>query len=129
MKLITLLLMSIILIFSCENEKKLSKREINSMLATDDPDSISIACDFIRKTKDTSYVSLILKNPYKWKISHRLPLYGLNGYIIMMKTIEELTLIKPFKSIGYKPDTSVIDFYRKEWAKISKNRKPAGLNL
>lgn len=102
----------LLVIFSCNQHLgNKRKKELWSMIQSNNVDRIIEATIEIQKAKDTSMIDAILYKPEDHRITHRAFQKGMSVYQIKMTALKQITGIIPPKKITYKVDTSIINFY------------------
>lgn len=111
-KLLYLSILSVFL-FSCANSEQ---EKINKLLKKNDKTSIIEASFLMGELKDTSYVPLLLKDCYDYRITHHMNFYGISVYQSKMVALKKISGETPPLEITYLPDSAVVNYYA-SWAK------------
>lgn len=98
-----------------------SRKEVDRLLESDRPGDLVKAYYLIGEKKDTLYIPTILQNASDPRITHDVEFKGNSVYQSKMTALKKISGLTPPRQITYKPDTLVIQFYRK-WAAT----RPAG---
>jgi len=67
------------------------------------------------KVTDTDYIDIILSNPYDPRVTFAARYYGQSVYESKMNAMHRISNVSPGKKIGYRVDSSIIQFYT-NWA-------------
>lgn len=92
-----------------------SRKEVDRLLESDRPGDLIKAYYLIGEQKDTLYIPTILRNANDPRITHDLEFKGNSVYQHKMIALKKISGLTPPTKITYKPDSLVIQFYRK-WA-------------
>lgn len=102
-------------IFSCNQHfDNKRKKELWSMVQSNNVDRIIKATLEIQKARDTSMIDAILYKAEDPRITHNLFQNGMSVYQIKMSALKQITGFIPPKKITYRVDTSIINFYEKK---------------
>jgi len=110
MKYLSITLIIFAFIFSCKNNEKLAP-----YLESSNSDSLIIGYNNV-KYGDTQFIKKIFDSAYDGRETFILDYKGQTVYQAKMNAIQRISGIKPPKKITYKPDTTIVEFYR-NWAK------------
>lgn len=104
-------LLFVIFLLSCVQDKKQSRDEINKLINSTDKTDVIEGFKIIGDNRDTSFVKAIFTNPGDPRISNDLRFKGMSVYQSKMYAIEKITGVEPPAKISYLADTTIINFY------------------
>jgi len=84
---------------------------LKRMLLSDNKEDMINALLYAAKTKNTSMVKYILREPFDARISHNISHYGQSVYQVKMLAMQKLTGVESNNPVNYIPDTAVVEFY------------------